>query len=1237
MLSTLWSVKLLFVAFCMLQRSESLQAVGIPVSIMISRLLQSAAATFSQHGSSRAQAPLESVTEEAHTRDLLYPEPSTIYATQLNHQLFADERASVTPKDAASFDDRGGLDLISPDDVRIIVAQDANSRYQSPQVLFDTKSSMQVEQQSKDTRDDKGSYGAQASRAHPEAVTNPQKTQRSKGHQRYSSLLSGPQATPTSPSSPQPSDVRIKATSGNSRALRQASTAASDADVEAIRTRALKEEKEGLDDLLGSAFGAAGFRLEASTKLHVLSSRKTGALHAEAGTLRPVSSGGFPWKRVPPVASRGNVEASEGERQEVRHGNTLASSGKPAIMLTRLFTVNLPDSGGPDTELTGSSDRSHAVQDNALSPEFKPDSVGSTGTAARVKQKRVPMYAVAVILQLPVENPLHKAHVPESQLELTKFEHSPPEPPFMSSWRTAYNFFDLPPEAPMTPILDPALKGHISYVLAHWRTISRSMELLEVAARCKLQELLEAIPLVPPLQSAPLRNGSRKTKRPKQPMQQSVYVFPSSLQTEELGRHASYISRLITNDFKTRRVITGQSRWGAWKEEAKWVGRWAGNRDQNFFFYNVLTAFLGSHTTWLQTLGPIWYRRRCALQLQRSSHFGSCVERRTVIVASDKMAARRLLFLLAGFLPSSRGDSISHASFSPPAGDSSFETFPTESSRQAQLLKRAVPDRSHLVHKTGMQHNAHTRSVSFSVVDGANKHNPRSTFTSERRGSETRLTRTPSLAIPNQVQESKKASASLSLAGSDYPVPHFTSPSANALPRSAASTRPGSGGSLASAALSHNVKRSDSLSIDVSGSGAPWGSVVNGFWGNRRGSAAANSETLGVSPSSSPGRKPAHGGSPGLKRSKLAQMVDEVEFFDHKRGKGTDKSRRKFTSPTIGSQRKAPFMAVQTSPAKTVPNALKAERMPLKIALNEEDGCVDVSLSPGYSWKSSLASSFASLRAPSLLPPSSYENCSTPEEFFTADHLYQRSEPHVEVAGWLKTYQPCFELQAVAPYDALMEDIKSSMYAESRLSSTVDLEADLAPGKWVEVCSTLVADANSFAVERLRLFKRKQSAAADAAATGADSSNDRAAYEEKLVTEPIMDMDAILIDAVERLLMRSGSSSRTQSRAHSPKPMSQSSGRSGATDAAERPPAARQGRVASSLGPDRRTHTGEASPVDCQRILVGALQEVVRSVLEEWEGGGAAGSRDGGRRRREPDNSLREGVRKWLTEVEEGG
>jgi hypothetical protein len=240
----------------------------------------------------------------------------------------------------------------------------------------------------------------------------------------------------------------------------------------------------------------------------------------------------------------------------------------------------------------------------------------------------------------------------------------------------------------------------------------------------------------------------------------------------------------------------------------------------------------------------------------------------------------------------------------------------------------------------------------------------------------------------------------------------------------------------------------------------------------------------------------------------------------------------------------------------------------------------------------------------------------------------------------LKEYHPDFPLQSVCPYPALESDIKRSMEAEPVPSHLVAS----ASARWVDVCTTLVADTRTFTVKRFRL--RRKIPAADPQSHGVSQENespstpysslltsqisdttpfpsiDSSELEHEFIEEPVMDLDGTLVDAVERVIARSGPSSAVHSRATSPSRLRR--GKSGLSETTD--------------SQNLETPAIEVPRRECRRMVLGALEEVVRSVAaERHQEPGPTSSQNRGCPASSgyTDNTLREGVRKWLLDIEE--
>ena len=1224
---------------------------------MLGQLLHTAASSLSPHTSSKPQTTLlESTTEEAHTQSLLYPDASALHYSQ--HQLSPLHHGATpsTATAAASFDDRGGLDIQGPRDIRIMIAQDANTRSHKPELLYDSQPSLSLPVASRATPSDAMNAGDAKQRAQAPDSSQDAKGSRLGGstskakHDRHHSLTWSSQGATrdaaTSPTSHNRFESGLGGAISNAR-LRASKSRPGSSGNETAQGRMAREGKEDTEALLGCMFGATGFRLVSSTKLHIrpaTPSRAAPSAGSSPIAAESSSPKSFPKRRTPLTRSVTAEDILAGLVSATGEGSSryVPQPDRPSMLVTRLFSVDLPEiSTSTDVENDQTPKAESFMKDTKSYPFPQVKRSAGTKSPEKAHHTKIPMYAVAVVLQLPSNQrrpstpSIRREGCSSSILQTNRFSQSP------SRYETNMDW-GIPNKGQQESTLsDSDIDRYLDYVLSHWDIVMRALSSLERVVKDQLHEKLKqsdvkstfSFPLQP-LTRVPSSDGQSgpTPKSPTKPVRHSLQLPPRALeQSEHVQKAAEHTLIRIAVGLRSRRVIAGQGRWGVWREEARWVGRWAGGKEQNFFFFNLLTAFLGNHTEWLDSLGPSWHRRRHTQQHRAHYRDESTMTHRTVVVSSDKMAARRLIFLLSAFLPATHG--MNGADFLPRPATSTFNPSYSQSPPSSipvlrqQSLRRTINRRARGKSHGGQSAGSHGRSVSFSTQDTAkvdtyaDRHEHNSV---QRRGSgiETRTILGASLPIPSNASKTGKSSTTTTATvtpDATLPVPHFAS-SGTAMDRSA-ELRPRSNGSLASLTLRHNLERAESNGLSNSTDSqqnSTWGSMLSGFWSNRRGSTTEDSDLMASSQEGLGITGLSNDGSTSVSVGKLAQMVDEVSG-SHKDKCDTKVDLTRLPCPSSTqhsqdqSQRTTPLG--RSTPAQDIPERPRSRRPQLKLSIDNEDGVIDVELP--------VASSFSSFGS----PMSSGNDCLTAASSFN-DHT--SIHPHVpapksshtdsstpdNIVGWLKSYHEDFALQAVRPYDTLKEDIKRSMRVEPSPPASF-----MAPGakpvpdeKWKDVCTTLIADATAFSITRLRLRRRilrnsPNALTANPAIEPTSSTNQP--IEEELTEEPIMDMDPTLIDAVERLLVQSGHTSKvpssTSSRAASPQRRDQLRSHRRVGSAA----------TAGSTAPESMTSpmvtaTTEVHRSECKKMVLGALEQVVRSVTEELAGSGQRGVGAGG-------------------------
>ncbi|KAI9784852.1 MAG: hypothetical protein M1816_000697 [Peltula sp. TS41687] len=934
---------------------------------------------------------------------------------------------------------------------------------------------------------------------------------------------------------------------------------------------------------------------------------------------------------------------------------TAKSSDKRTVLLTRTFSVNLPDLIGPSRD-------EHEKKNPALpsASTDTPDSKDDDGCGRR----RAPMYGVALVLQIPVSAQAQTTSYLDSSLRAGSFGSREPYSSSMEhETRSGWLFLD--PGSGLTSssassIYSSDVDDVVDVITQRFDMATRALSAIQTAVRPKLRALLEQVPVsfsqgLLPHQTAQTRyldakkspTGRLERSPAKNNQPKLVQLTPGALVADkDVKRLAESTAKRFATALRIPRVVTGQRRWETWRDEARWIERWGGRKEQNFFFFQLLTAFLGNHTEWLNIIGPSWYRRRHE-HLQTAGLRDDCaMTSRTVIVGNNKLAARRLVFLLTSFLPATSASlDISNfgGGFRPSSSTSHPHPTTTASPSRRGSLRRTVNKKAG-IRQVDPDNSEVGEGVGSPLRGGEGRLiNVKASLTVSR---DPHSVRTASLPIPQSNTATRKSSATtIATITPATTIPRFTSHQVDHSSVTNSEEAPNSGGSLASLNLIHTLRKNDSTehshASSESQSGSRWGSLISGFWSNRRDSTDDSDYTMPpdeVNAATSGWRLRKSRSQSG---GKLAHMVRQTAQQDE----------TEHLSPTshYAPRHFSPTPVEMVSATNSVPGKKRSQQptvpdSTLKLSVDEKDGVVDVELPLPHFFSSSYDSPGHSPATSGFMSAASFEEASSGHSQFMA-FPYQRldvSTP-VNVAGWLRRYHPDFALQAVSRYPQLMNDIKQSMSGEATPTQSFIVRMDEeTKEKWVNVCSTLIADTDTFTVTRLRLFRRARSylgarsssageldgsgkslASLDRSRVGEQPASTDAEADEYFTEEPVFDMDNTLIDAVEHILARSSYTNNP-------------------TSAATSRPTSRQ-RSRTNTGVSNATPFEDLIPKeDCERIVLGALDQVVKSVVVEQDrdGDGGTGQSPSVRavaakmKGQGRDSSLREGIRKWLYDIE---
>ncbi|KAH7031421.1 folliculin-interacting protein N-terminus-domain-containing protein [Microdochium trichocladiopsis] len=1194
----------------------------------------------------------ESVQEDVHTRSLLFPEAETLFGR--TDQLFPLPSASAVPLAALAnaFDYDGDLDLDARD-VRVIIMQDSLGSVH-PSLLFDSHPCQHAEATER---------SSQAAPVTTPSHRNPSLDLR-RGpvpqQQRKGSLGQSSRPLVIQPGSPQPRQGAFD--------RRGSIQSRSQSYVETAAQRSAREYREELASFSSCIFANSEVLSYkgTSTKVHIVPSEQRAA--DVASTYFGDGRGSL--GRSSMRSSRLAQSFTSDTKIPFSPGSGSAKvSDRRKILITRLFPVNLPldDADSP----TGQMGRVSEDMGGFPFP-YSPDENKAKRKKLQPKQKRTPMYAVALVLQIP-SNPISmRDSAPRSSFRGpgSYGDHAEQlSASYGSARRSGWTMVGIGSGNESTDYIhNLEMDDRMDSITQHWDVIMRALTHLQSTVATALFPMLKqadlatADPLPPNIAAAHLaRSGSLSGRRgsdasqmkPPKTNAKLITLQPNCLmQDHHVGVEVDDARVRIVSGLRATRVVTGQNRWGPWRDEARWVSKWAGGKEHGFFFFKLLTGFLATHTDWLQALGPAWYRRRHYQQQKNRTEEDTSLSSRTIIVADDKMAARRLIFLLSAFLPANQqlptvrahrpGTSASFANYgqSPPASYI-IPILKEESLRRKINRRPGIKGASH--HRSfSIQSQTTNRSVTgipaqlaHLSMDGRHGRRP-SDAASIRAGKLTGITAEQSTR--------KSSAATTNTVMPEDAVPHFTTLQKT---ESHHSERPGSNSSVAANDLKRTLTRGDSSRASHGSNGSRsqssrWGSVISGLWSTRRrDSTASTSQTFDVNSIGEALEATAHG-SPS-KGNKLAEMVKEVQGLDTSAPLRHTSSRipddELLQTPT--SPRKSdigPFNE-PLEPRPRIPDPSGAFESPVKTSINHDDGVIDVDIQfPDYltSFETAVSS------------PSSSGYLSTPGLGSGLDSFEHFSRVAIDgdvpqnCAGWLREFHPDFMLQAIPPQADLIEKVKESLRSEpTPIIYANTLSVEWPAEQWVDVSSALVADTTNFTIKRIRfrrlvkpkvIMDRGSGSAGFLTAAASVMTPALSPYEkpikEHFEVEELFTWDEDLIDAVEKVIAHGLDSSKQGSTTSSRSASKRRDRRDSEISVLDQ----NENNASSQLG------YSEVPRAECKTVVLSALSGLVQSIVDrrERDAHNTEDTSELYRSVRERESVLRLAVKSWLETVESG-
>lgn len=1195
---------------------------------------------------SKHVSPLESVQEEIHTRSLLFPDAQTLYQHR-NDQVFPMSSASALPMStsvANPFDLDGEIELEGRD-VRVIIMQDTSSS--SPASLLYDSQPLQLPTVNSPTERPQTAVAGLSQ-------TMLQDARRLPPSQRKASV--GPSSRPVviQPGSPQPrQSVFDRRASMHARTQSKAETDSQ---------KLVREYKQEIDTFAGCVFGNNEFLAYkgTSTKVHVVPSDIRNDV-SSPGIVDGRGSIGRSAMRTSKLSQSFSSEAMPPFKQSAS-SSLPRSSDRKRVLITRLFPVSLP----ADDALNGTPRGRFTEESSEFPFPQTSDEVKAKVKKAQLKQKRTPMYAVALIISLPPGTPQTAPGSASRSAFRGSSSYNEQQDSFPSSYnsmrRSGFGGLDA-----FDSGFNMDSEERIDAITRHWDVIMRTLTSLQSTVATELFTLLKQAdigspdPLPNPGSPRITRAPSNASQKPPKTNLKFIYLFPNCLsENRQIKTEVDAARARIVSGLRATRVVTGQNRWGIWREEARWVEGWAGGRDQGFFFFNLLTGFLSVHTDWLQALGPSKYRRQFSTLQKRKGDDDLSLPARTIIVGQDRIAARRLLFLLSAFLPANQH--MPTIRTQRPHTSASFGGFSQSPPSFVIPLTKEESLRRKINRRGTSRHPSHSRTASMytsSTKSSVPAHLAHLSMEGRRERGASDAASIAAGGLPLQYSDSdgrNTSAATTATITQETIIPHFTTQTAEAQHYG----RPGSGSSISMATddLKRSLKRDSSSLISSDSQTSRWGSVISGLWNPKRRDSVTTTPPSQTSMSSRDNTPISPKKSASHRRNSLGRMVEEAASMSpssqaRKEDRGTKTKVDPPQTPRLNQE------AGQETPAATSRAPIPVERKPdpsgafespVKTTINAEDGVIDVDV-PFPDFITSFETAVSS--------PSSSGYLSTPglsglELFEQACRVAIDGDVPMNVAGWLQRYHPDFILQAIPPQSDLIEQVKASLRAEPNPCTAAVLEGR--EERWIEVSSALIANSTDFSIQRIRyrrLVRPKVTVERNTPILSSSVNTMSSAmltplispYEQPLqedfIQEPIVTLDDTLIEAVERVIAHgsnvSKESSQNSSRSTSKRRESFADllAAAAASTTIAMDPVFGAGDSQSTQPPARPAPSQEVPRGECKSVVLSALENIARDVVQSRdEEDDLLRTTRGVPHVREKESVLREAVRAWVEGVE---
>lgn len=316
-------------------------------------------------------------------------------------------------------------------------------------------------------------------------------------------------------------------------------------------------------------FGAVSLAYKGpSTKLHILPSL---AQDEKSGSSTLLSDSRSRAKGIP------HHGFSQQHSNSFGH-HTSSSKDRKSVLVTRLFSVGIPTSPSRGVMSPGPQERTPTPASSLGSTggfPFPPMTPQGGYPCKPIKPAKTPMYGIGLVISLPQSSSSNTIkRCPNCWALQYDFDTRQPSNGYFCCDVAAASVDDeyrtdtvMVESGSESGIADDQME----LITKHWDVITRALADLQAFAQLKIVDNLLVTGIISPSLA---QLGYKYRNR--------VELRPGALMYDEALRlEVERLKWRIVSGIKIPRVVTGQGRWGVWRDEARWLNKRFGGKEQN--------------------------------------------------------------------------------------------------------------------------------------------------------------------------------------------------------------------------------------------------------------------------------------------------------------------------------------------------------------------------------------------------------------------------------------------------------------------------------------------------------------------------------------------------------------------------------------------------------------------------------------------------------------------------------